>query len=118
VTSFFRVTFPPYGLCQKTAFPYQPTGNLFDVTFSPYSSFSEIIDPGASESVLFNHSTALAESGDSLVSHRITVRFVTPSSTTANSFIVSFARFLARLSRAPSVSLMRLFLARNALTSR
>ena len=72
---------------------------------------------GVSESFLFSHSMALAESGDSFLSHRIIVRFVTPNSA-ANSFIVSFARFLARLNRPPSVSLMRLFLARKELTSR
>jgi len=31
----FHVTFPPYDLCRKTAFPYQPTGNPSNVTFSP-----------------------------------------------------------------------------------
>jgi len=34
-TSFFRVTFPPYRLCRKKAFPYQPTSNPTNVTFSP-----------------------------------------------------------------------------------
>jgi len=34
-TSIFHVTFPPYDLCRKTAFPYQPAGNPTNVTFSP-----------------------------------------------------------------------------------
>ena len=53
-TSFFHVTFPPYGYVEKRGGLYDSSCFRQNVTLSPYSPFSEIIDPGASESVLFN----------------------------------------------------------------